>query len=40
MMEVYNLRDNLTGYYNWLSERGIDVSVQVKDSTFGDLLFC
>ena len=33
MMEVYNLRDNLTGYYDWLSERGIDVSVQVKDST-------
>ena len=33
MMEVYNFRDNLTGYYDWLSERGIDVSVQVKDST-------
>ena len=33
MMEVYNLRDNLTGYYDWLSDRGIDVNVQVKDST-------
>ena len=33
MMEVYNLRNNLTGYYDWLGERGIDVSVQEKDST-------
>ena len=33
MMEVYNLRGNLTGYYDWLSSRGIDVSVQEKDST-------
>ena len=33
MMEVYNLRGDLTGYYDWLSSRGIDVSIQDKDST-------
>ena len=33
MMEVFNMRDNLTGYYDWLSSRGIDVSIQEKDST-------
>jgi len=33
MMEVYNLRDNLTGYYDWLNSRGIDVSNKEKDST-------
>ena len=33
MLEVYNLRNNLTGYYDWLSSRGIDVSIQEKDSS-------
>ncbi len=33
MMEVYNLRNNLTGYYDWLKSRGIDVSNKEKDST-------
>ena len=32
MLEVYNLRNNLTGYYDWLNSRGIDVSIQEKDS--------
>jgi hypothetical protein len=33
MMEVYNLRGDLKGYYDWLSSRGIDVSIKEKDST-------
>jgi tetratricopeptide (TPR) repeat protein len=33
MLEVYNLRDNLTGYYDWLSSRGIEVSIKEKDSS-------
>jgi len=33
MLEVYRLRNNLTGYYEWLSSRGIDVSIQEKDSS-------
>jgi tetratricopeptide (TPR) repeat protein len=33
MMEVYNLRGDLKGYYDWLSIRGIDVSIKEKDST-------
>jgi tetratricopeptide (TPR) repeat protein len=34
MMDVYNKRDNLPGYYQWLESKGITVSEQEKDSTF------
>ena len=33
------LRNNLTGYYDWLGERGIDVSVQKKIQLFGGQFF-
>ena len=34
MMDVFSHRDNLPGYYDWLTSRGIVVSEQEKDSTF------
>ena len=34
MMDVYNKRGNLPGYYQWLESKGITVSEQEKDSTF------
>ncbi len=34
MKEVYAQKENLPGYYSWLSERGIEISEQEQDSTF------
>ncbi len=34
MKEVYEQRNNLPGYYDWLQNKGFTVSEQEKDSTF------
>ena len=34
MKEVFSQKDNLPGYYSWLSNRGIQISAQEQDSTF------
>tara|TARA_B100001939_G_C16945993_1_gene620373 strand:+ start:2716 stop:5943 length:3228 start_codon:yes stop_codon:yes gene_type:complete len=33
MKEVYEGRDDLPGYYNWLNSKGIQISVNERDST-------